>query len=117
MAETSDHETLRKTIAQFDELQTKIAGGMLAVMFKQPKLVKDRKWLTDQFCEIVLATEELESEETGQAYIKSEIQTILDACFSVFLKVGEDLEPRISEGLTTFDAVAHARTFFPEAQN
>ena len=112
MASLLDRDTLRATLATFDDRRTKITGGVLAIMFRNPEQVRDREWISRQFCEVAGLAGEFEELEEAQAYIQAEIHPILDACYALFQVVGEDLAPRVSEGLTTQDAMNQALSYF-----
>ncbi len=112
MAPLPDRSALRATLSRFDDRRTKITGGVLAIMFRNPSQVRDREWISRQFCEVAGLAGEFEDLEQAQTYIQAEIHPILDACYALFQVVGEDLAPRVAEGLTTHDAMNQALSYF-----
>ena len=107
-----DRATLRATLAGFSDRQTKITGGVLAIMFRNPEQVRDREWISKQFCEVTAMAGEFEDLDQARDYIQDQIHTILDACYALFQLVGEDLAPRVEEGLTSTDAMGQALSYF-----
>ena len=114
-------EALRATLATFDQRQRKIVGGVIAVMIENPQRVKEREWITEQFTQITLLAcgfEDVDSVQDGmeqvQGYVQEQIDPVLNACYQLFGCVAEDLAPRLSEGITKEDAVAHALGYFSE---
>ena len=107
-----DRTTLRATLAGFSDRQTKITGGVLAIMFRNPGQVRDREWISRQFCEVTAAAGEFEDLDQARDYIQAQIHPILDACYALFQVVGEDLAGRVDEGLTSTDAMGQALSYF-----
>ena len=112
MPSSTDRETLRATLADFDDLQTKIVGGVLTVMFQNPTRVREREWISEQFCEVAALAANFEDVEQARAYIQEQINPILSACYALFQVVGEDLAPRVDEGLTHAQAMDQALSYF-----
>ncbi|MEM8709947.1 MAG: hypothetical protein AAGG01_03265 [Planctomycetota bacterium] len=111
---------LRASLAAFDEVQTKVAGGVLAVMFGQPKQVQDREWMSEQFTQVALLTGQFEEAEhahegldQAQAWIRANISPILNACFALFVHVAEDMRQQHGEGeFSASDAMIQALGYF-----
>jgi len=119
MTHIDPRAALRTTLAGFDERQQKIVGGVIAVMIENSDRVKEREWITEQFTQIVMLSGDLEQVErvdqgidAVQAYVQTNIDPILSACYRLFQIVAEDLAPRAKEGLSREDAVAHALGYF-----
>lgn len=117
MADLHDRDTLRETLAAFDSLQTKITGGILAVMFRTPDKVRDREWIAEQFTEVALLASDFDEVEAAQEYIKAQISPILNACYALFQTVGEDLAARADEDLGLSDAMNQALSYFLVPEN
>ena len=47
-----------------------------------------------------------------QTYVRENVNPLLNACYLLFQVVGEDLAPRVDEGFSREDAVAHALGYF-----
>lgn len=113
-------DDLRVTLAQFDEVQTKVAGGVLAVMFGEPARIRDREWMSEQFTQVALLTgqfEDLEHAHEGlevaQRWIASNIHTVLNPCYALFVHVAEDLRQRHGdETFSASDAMIQALGYF-----
>lgn len=116
---TDPRPALRATLSAFDERQKKIVGGVLAVMIKNPERVPEKEWISEQFTQVVLLAcdfEDVGSVDQGvgriQAYAQEHIDTLLSTCFQLFAVTAEDLAPRVAEGLTRDEALAHAMNYF-----
>lgn len=107
-----DRTALRVTLAGFSDRQTKITGGVLAIMFRCPDQVRDREWISRQFCEVTALAGEFDDLDQAREYIQAQIHTILSACYALFQVVGEDLAPRVKDGLTSVDAMDQALSYF-----
>ena len=119
MAEPDPRAALRITLATFDDRRKKIVGGILAVMIENPDAVQIREWISEQLAQVTLLTadfEHLDDVTQGvaevQAYVQSNADSILGACFQLFQFTAEDLAPRVSEGITRQDALVHALGYF-----
>ncbi len=118
--EVPSRQDLRRDLSTFDEVQTKVAGGMLAVMFASPDRVKDREWMSEQFTQVALLTGQFEEAEhahegveVAQAWIKANITAVLNACFALFVHVAEDMRGRHgSETFSASDAMIQALGYF-----
>ncbi len=113
-------DELRRSLSTFDEIQTKVAGGVLAVMFGEPTRVQDREWMSEQFTQVALLTgqfEEIEHAHDGvevaQAWIRANISQVMNACFALFVHVAEDMRKRHGEGeFSASDAMIQALGYF-----
>ncbi len=116
-------DELRASLVKFDEIQTKVVGGMLAVMFGEPDRVQDREWMCEQFTQVALLTgqfEEVEHAHEGleiaQRWIQSNISPLLNASYALFVHVADDLgqEPN-GESFRASDAMIQALGYFDPA--
>jgi hypothetical protein len=119
MSEALDRDGLRATLAGFDDRKKRIVGGLTAVMFKNPERVREREWITEQLTEVTLLAGEFEdvpSVDGGvdvvQGYLAENTDELLNACYLLFLAVGDDLAPRVAEGVTHTDAMVAALGYF-----
>lgn len=129
--EVPSREDLRRDLSTFDEVQKKAAGGMLAVMFASPGRIKDREWMSEQFTQVALLTGQFEEAEhahegivVAQAWIQSNITSVLNACFALFVHVAEDMagdrsgdrgERRGGQTFSASDAMIQALGYFDGA--
>jgi hypothetical protein len=113
-------DELRATLTEFDETQTKVAGGVLAVMVGEPTKVQDREWMSEQFTQVALLTgqfEEVEHAHEGlevaQRWIQANISPILNACFALFVHTADDMRQQHGEGeFSASDAMIQALGYF-----
>ncbi|MDB2577227.1 hypothetical protein N9Z54_08525 [Planctomycetota bacterium] len=113
-------DELRAELAGFDETRKKVIGGMLAIMFQSPEKARDRGWLAEQFTQVALLTGQFEAVEhahegveVAQAWIRSNIDPVLNACFALFIIVAEDVQgDEAAKELTTSDAMLRALAYF-----
>lgn len=119
MTHPDPRAALRAKLAGFDQRQKKIVGGILAVMIENPDAVRNREWISEQLAQLALLSadfEHLEDVTQGvaevQAYVQANADSILSACFQLFQFTAEDMAPRVSEGITRADALAHALGYF-----
>lgn len=111
---------LRSTLSTFDDTQTKVAGGVLAVMFGEPSRVQNREWMSEQFTQVALLTgqfEEVEHAHEGleiaENWIKANITPLLNACFALFVHVAEDMrQSHGEEAFSASDAMIQALGYF-----
>ena len=116
-------DALRATLREFDEIQTKVIGGVLAVMFGEPTKIQDREWMSEQFTQVALLTgqfEEVEHAHVGlelaQAWIQSNISPLLNACFALFVHTADDMRREHGEGeFSASDAMIQALGYFDAA--
>ena len=115
-----DRDELRRTLAGFDDVRTKVVGGVLAAMFSSPERVRDREWISEQFTQVALLTGEFEDAgeahegvEVARAWIRSHIHEVLNACYALFVHVAEDLRQRHGEApFSASDAMIQALGYF-----
>lgn len=112
MESNLDRDALRSRLAALDERQKKIAGGLMAVMFKNSERVRDREWISEQFVQVALLAGEMADVDAVRDYAQQNIGPVLDACYLLFKTVGEDLAPRAETGFTHADAVLAALAYF-----
>ncbi len=115
----SERDDLRATLADFDTRRKKILGGLIAVMIENPDAVRDREWMSKQLAQLTMLSadfEHLEDVQQGvaevQAYVRENAPDILSAALQLFRFTAEDLAPRVQDGLTKQDALAHALSYF-----
>ena len=117
--EPNQKERVRAALAEMDDRQRKIVGGVLAVMFASRERVREREWMVEQFTEVTLLAcdfEDVPSVQDGmqqvQDYVRANIDTVLNACFMLFTQVAVDLQ---SEDVTSFsqqEAMERALNYF-----
>jgi hypothetical protein len=105
---TDPRPALRRRLAALDARQRKIVGGVLAVMIENPERVREREWISEQFTQVVLLACGFEDVGSVQAYAREQIDLLLSACYELFTVTAEDLAPRVREGVTREEALAHA---------
>ena len=113
-------DELRARLTDFDDIQTKVVGGVLAVMFGSPTKVQDREWMSEQFTQVALLTGQFEEAEhahegldQAREWIQANISPVLNACFALFVHVADDM--RQQHGEETFsasDAMIQALGYF-----
>ena len=111
---------LRRTLAGFDDMRTKVVGGVLAAMFSSPERVRDREWISEQFTQVALLTGEFEDVgeahegfEAARSWIRAHIDEVLSACYALFVHVAEDLRQRHGdESFSASDAMILALGYF-----
>lgn len=123
MNSSDPRAALRATLRGFDERQRKIVGGLIAVMIEHPERVKEREWISEQFTQVTLLAAEFEdvgSVQEGverlQTYARENIDALLGASYQLFQLAAEELVPRLAEGVTREQALAHALGYLMEAQ-
>lgn len=114
---------LRATLAGFDERRKKIVGALVALMIQTPERVRDREWLAEQLTHVTLYAggfDDVASVDEGvqrvQAFLRENAAELLEASYRLFGVTAEDLEPRLAEGLTKEQALAHALDYLGGAQ-
>lgn len=115
-------DVLRKELSRFDPLQTKVVGGVLAVMFGSPDRVRDREWMSEQFTQVVLLTGHFEDAEHAhegveqvQAWVEGQIHSVMNACFALFVHVAEDMRQKHGEvSFSASDAMVQALSYFDD---
>lgn len=117
-----DRTALRTELQTFDDVEKKVVGGMLAVMFGQPAKIRDREWMSEQFTQVALLTGQFEDVEhahdgveRAQEWIQTKIGKLLSACVALFVHVAEDMRERHGEGeFSASDAMIQALAYFDE---
>lgn len=117
-----DRDTLRAELAGFDDIDTKVVGGMLAVMFGQPAKIRDREWMSEQFTQVALLTGQFEDSKDAQdgvaraqEWISANIGRILSSCVALFVHVADDMKQRFGEQeFSASDAMIQALGYFDE---
>lgn len=120
--ELPNRSTLRRQLAQFDDLRTKIVGGVLAVMFGSPDKIRDRDWMAEQFTQVTLLTGHFDGDEHAHEgaeratrWIQDNIHPILNACFALFVHVAEDMrEAHGQDSFSASDAMVQALSYFDD---
>jgi len=118
MSSRVDRDVLRASLSDLDERQRKIVGGVIAIMIENSARVRDREWVAEKFTQVVLLSEEHEDASGApevmarvQAYARANVDALLNACFSLFHCVAEDMESRGEAGFTREEAVLHALSY------
>ncbi|HIG87087.1 MAG TPA: hypothetical protein EYQ25_08590 [Planctomycetes bacterium] len=106
-----DRNLLATNVANMDQLQRKIVGGLLVVLFHNPSRIQDQEWLLEQLTQVMILAEDFKSPEAVQAYLKAHVHDLLNTALRIFGCVGEDLAPRATEGITHQDAMLLALTY------
>lgn len=114
-------QQMRAELAQLDAMQQKIAGALMPVLFQNPGRLKDREWVSEQLASVTLLALEVDRQpepgEVGagpedlarvQGYVRDHRDTILNACFRLFLRVGEDMKGLARDGFTLQEATLQA---------
>ncbi len=100
-----DRNLLAANVANLDQLQRKIVGGLLAVLFHKPGRIQNQEWLLEQLTQVMILAEDFKDLEAVQAYLKAHVHDLLNTALRIFGCVGEDLAPRATEGITHQDAM------------
>ncbi len=115
METTPSPEEMRAELARLDAMQQKIAGALMPVLFQHPGRLKEREWLAEQFASVALLALELYQEVEGseglaqvQIYARENLDTVMNACFRLFLRVGEDMKDLAGDGFTLQEATLQA---------
>lgn len=111
---TPEAGELRATLAELDERQRKIVGGVVAILIEQPERARERELVVEQYTQVVLLAcgfEDVASVHDGveqvQAYAREQIDPLLNATFALFVRTAADLADR-AEPPSKEEAVAHA---------
>ena len=113
-------ETLRASLADFDETRKKLVGGMLAVMFASPDKIRDREWISEQFTQVALLTGRFEGVEhahegveIAREWISENLTPVMNACYALFVHVADDMRQRHGEAsFSASDAMIQALAYF-----
>jgi hypothetical protein len=121
MQPTPTPDEMRAELAQLDTLQQKVAGALMPVLFQNADKLRDREWVTEQLSHVTLLALELDREpEAGgvgagpedlarvQAYVRDNREVVLNSCFRLFLRVGEDMAGRAEKGFSLQEATVQA---------
>jgi len=126
MQPTPTPEEMRAELAQLDTLQQKVAGALMPVLFQNADKLRDREWVTEQLSHVTLLALELDREpEAGavgagavgagpedlarvQTYVRDNCDVVLNSCFRLFLRVGEDMAGRAEKGFSLQEATVQA---------
>jgi len=124
MQATPSPEEMRAELSELDAMQQKIAGAMMPVLFQNPHRLKEREWVAEQLAHVTLLALELDREpESGevsagpedlarvQGYLRDHRDRILNACFRLFLRVGEDMKGLTQDGFTLQEATLQALSY------
>lgn len=123
MSLPSSSDDLRATLAALDARQRKIVGGMFALMIQNPERIREREWIVAGLTQVVLLSLEavedpgaavespMAAVEDVQRYAKEHADLLLNAAFSLFRQVGEDMAARAG-GFAFEDAMAQALAYF-----
>ena len=121
MQPTPTPDEMRAELAQLDAFQQKVAGALMPVLFQNADKLRDREWVTEQLSHVTLLALELDREpEAGavgagpedlarvQSYVRDNRDVVLNSCFRLFLRVGEDMTSRAEEGFSLQEATVQA---------
>jgi len=120
--QTPTPEDVRRALAEFDATSQKIVAGMLTVMIREPERVRDREWVSEQLAQMTLLAGEFEADspEAGvravEAFLKVNAEKLLRAALLLFQRVGLDLAPRVSAGLTFEEAIECGLAYLPSSR-
>lgn len=126
MQPTPTPEEMRAELAQLDTMQQKIAGALMPVLFQNAEKLRDREWVAEQLSQVTLLALELdrtpEPGEVGagpedlarvQSYVRDNRDVVLNACFRLFLRVGQDMAGRAEKGFSLQEATVQALSYMP----
>ena len=99
---------MRRELAGFADREKQIVGALFALMIAQPERVRDREWISEQFVRLAGVHFDGEATRDGGVTIPPELEAytrdfsgpVLNACYGLFVRVGEDLaeQPRQDAG-------------------
>jgi hypothetical protein len=107
MQRVPTQDEVRQQIQPLDELDRKVLGGMVALLMSEPKRLRDREWVAQQFVQVAVVAHGFAGEgddastddvERVRLYANLRMSVILDATLALFVRVAEDL--RGSQGAT-----------------
>lgn len=116
-----DRDALRAQLTHFDDVERKVVGGMLAVIFAAPDRIRDREWMAEQYTQVALVTGQFEEAEhahegfeRAREWIRAHIGEHLGACIALFVHVAEDMRRQHGEegGFSAADAMVQALGYF-----
>ncbi len=113
-------DQLRADLGAFDEVRTKVVGGVLAVMFASPEKIQDRNWMAEQFTQVALLTGQFDDAgdpsigvAAVEAWVQGNIHPVLNACYALFVHVAEDMRQQHGgEPFSASDAMIQALGYF-----
>lgn len=102
MDQLPDRESLRRELGSFEAREKQIVGALFALMIAHPDRIRDREWISEQFVRVSAVHFEGGTDgapEMGgvslppklEEYTKAHASRVLNACFALFARVGEDL--------------------------
>lgn len=106
-----DPEQVRRTLSALDARRQKIAVGLFALMIRAPERAREREWISEQLASVTVLAGEFEADtphdavRAVQEYLAQHADELLRCAYLLFQRVGLDLAPRASEGLTHEDAL------------
>lgn len=111
MVQQIDRTGLATSLAHMDAHERKVVGGLLVVLFQHPSRIHDREWLLEQLSQVIVLAGEHQTTEQVQAFMQAKVNDLLNGALRIFGCVGEDLAPRVANGITTEDATLQALTY------
>lgn len=107
MQRVPTQDEVRQQIGPLDELDRKVLGGMVALWMADPRRLRDREWVAQQFVQVAVVAHGFQGEgdaassddvERVRLYANLRMAPILDVALSLFVRVAEDL--RGTQGAT-----------------
>lgn len=105
-------DDVRALVAELDDRDRKVVGGLVTLMIAEPTRVRDHDWLAERFVHVAVLAHEspvdeeratTEDVETVQAYAKARMPSILNTAFALFFRTAEELK-LLGESYTIDDA-------------
>jgi hypothetical protein len=109
--EELDPEQVRRTLSALDARRQKIVVGLFTLMIRTPERAREREWMAEQLASVTVMAGEFEADTPHDAvravqdYLARHADELLRCGYLLFHRVGLDLAPRASEGLTHEDAL------------
>lgn len=99
MSTIPDRAALRAELSGFEDREKQIVGALFALMIAHPERVKDREWISEQFVRLAGVHFDGEATRGGGVSLPPELEAytleysapVLNACYALFVRVGEDL--------------------------
>ncbi len=116
---------VQQALAELDPRELKIVGGMLAVMIREPKRVRDREWMAEQITHLTLLAGDFEADSGPDAvaavegYLHEKATRLLHCSLLLFQRVGLDMAPRTQSGFSFEEAMQQGLSYFqppPESE-
>jgi len=117
--ETPSPEDVRAALAKFDNRHQKIVIGMLTMMVRDPKRVREPEWISERLTEVTLLAGDFEADSPHegvravQEFLAGSSVELLRASYMLFQRVGLDLAPHAAEGFTLEDALRCGLSYVP----